>query len=146
MRLAGSPGRTRRFRRCRRSADAAVLMWPDRTDSRYFGTTLGLPPGVPGGGITGVEVGPGSGGVTCILGSMLPPGLITPRDWLSLSLGLSPGADDLPCAAAGSAYASDSSAAIVTTRNALAMSSPPVKTRGAVCLFCRDAEKSAAAV
>jgi hypothetical protein len=61
-----------------------------------------IPPrGAPGGGITSVEVGPGSVGTTCILGSTLPPGLMTPRDLSSLSLGLSFGAGCVPCAADG---------------------------------------------
>src|SRR5262249_28533335 len=83
--------------------------------------TLGLPPGEPGGGMTGVEVGPGSGGVIWILGSILPPGLMTPRDLSSFSLGFSPGgvcAVCAVCAADGAApYTSDNSTPIATRRN-----------------------------
>jgi len=84
----------------------------------YFGTTLGLPPGEPGGGMTGVDVGPGSGGATCILGSILPPGLMTPSDLLSFSLGLSFSAGCVPWAAYGEEpYTSVNSTTNATIRN-----------------------------
>ena len=35
----------------------------------YFGTTFGSPPGLPGGGITGI-LSPCAGGGACIFGSM----------------------------------------------------------------------------
>jgi len=55
---------------------------PDAAD--YFGRTSGLPPGLPGGGITGVL--PASGGVGArISGSMPDGGHNTPSDLASLS-------------------------------------------------------------
>ena len=45
----------------------------------YFGLTAGLPPGMPGGGITGI-VEPVAGGVCLISGSILAGGVITPPD------------------------------------------------------------------
>src|SRR3984885_11472064 len=50
---------------------------------RYFGRTLGLPPGLPGGGITGVL--PVSGVGACICGSTPAGGHNTPSDRASLS-------------------------------------------------------------
>ena len=57
----------------------------------YFGLTLGSPPGVPGGGITGI-LAESSGGLFCIPGSTFSGGLITPPDWFSRSLRLPDGA------------------------------------------------------
>jgi hypothetical protein len=48
-------------------------------DQSYFGNTVGSPPGVPGGGITGIAPRFG-GGFT--LGSAVCGGMITPQDWL----------------------------------------------------------------
>jgi hypothetical protein len=45
----------------------------------YFGLTVGLPPGVPGGGIIGI-VEPLEGGVCLISGSTPVGGVITPPD------------------------------------------------------------------
>ena len=50
----------------------------------YFGCTCGLPPGAPGGGITGVR--PASGVGALISGSTAAGGQITPPDWASLLL------------------------------------------------------------
>jgi hypothetical protein len=49
----------------------------------YFGRTFGSPPGLPGGGITGIL--PVSGAGARIAGSMLDGGHNTPSDWASLS-------------------------------------------------------------
>ena len=51
-----------------------------RSDASYFGFTVGSPPGVPGGGITGVEAVPLSGGGRT-LRSPICGGFITPLDW-----------------------------------------------------------------
>jgi hypothetical protein len=48
-------------------------------DPSYFGFTVGSPPGVPGGGITGVEAVPLSGGART-LRSPICGGFITPLD------------------------------------------------------------------
>jgi hypothetical protein len=45
----------------------------------YFGLTAGLPPGVPGGGITGI-LAPVGGGVCFISRSISAGGAITPPD------------------------------------------------------------------
>ena len=55
----------------------------DRAKGRYFGRTLGSPPGLPGGGITGVL--PASGVGACIEGSTPAGGQRTPSDFASLS-------------------------------------------------------------
>ena len=60
---------------CRQSS-----RWLDARLS-YFGLTAGLPPGVPGGGITGI-VEPLGGGVCFISGSIPVGGVITPPDRL----------------------------------------------------------------
>jgi len=57
-------------------------------DAPYLGTTFGLPPGVPGGGMTGIVRSPGSGGGRWILGSTSFGGAMTPPDRPSRSLGL----------------------------------------------------------
>ena len=51
----------------------------------YFGLTAGLPPGVPGGGITGI-VAPAGGGFCFISGSMPTGGVMTPPDRLKSEL------------------------------------------------------------
>jgi len=51
----------------------------------YFGFTDGSPPGVPGGGITGI-LSPDGGGVCFIWGSTFVGGLMTPPEWLSSEL------------------------------------------------------------
>src|SRR5262245_64829911 len=58
----------------------------------YFGWIVGSPPGLPGGGMTGVFCAPGSGGGTCISGSTLCGGRMTPLERSSCWLGLSFGA------------------------------------------------------
>ena len=59
--------------------------WHRKTPAKrcYFGRTLGLPPGLPGGGITGVL--PASGVGACICGSTPAGGHNTPSDRASLS-------------------------------------------------------------
>jgi hypothetical protein len=52
--------------------------------SRYFGRIVGSPPGLPGGGITGVL--PASGAGACISGSTPAGGHNTPSDLASLSV------------------------------------------------------------
>jgi len=54
------------------------------TCTRHFGWILGSPPGVPGGGITGVLPPPLGG--TEMPGSTPAGGQITPLDWESWSL------------------------------------------------------------
>jgi hypothetical protein len=54
----------------------------------YFGSGPGGPPGIPGGGITGVELGRGTGAGFTISGSTPGGGLITPPLASSLSLRL----------------------------------------------------------
>jgi hypothetical protein len=54
------------------------------TRARHFGWILGSPPGVPGGGITGVLPPPLGG--TEMPGSIPAGGQITPLDWESWSL------------------------------------------------------------
>jgi hypothetical protein len=61
----------------------------------YFGLKLGLPPGLPGGGITGVL--PASGVGARISGSTPAGGHSTPSDFASLSLSGSPA--DVPSGA-----------------------------------------------
>jgi hypothetical protein len=53
---------------------------PPDLDASYFGFTVGSPPGVPGGGITGIEAVPLSGGART-LRSPIRGGFITPLDW-----------------------------------------------------------------
>ena len=54
--------------------------WPlARTPRRYFGLIDGLPPGVPGGGMTGM-LSPEGGGVRFICGSTPGGGVTTPPD------------------------------------------------------------------
>src|SRR5690349_3277817 len=66
-------------------------------EKRYFGLTSGaLPPGVPGGGITGMLCEPGFGVGTCIPGSGLVGGWITPPERESRSLSEPPGCEDVP--------------------------------------------------
>ena|SRR5215213_2155503 len=70
--------------RPRRSSSATVR--------GYFGSTSRLPPGLPGGGITGVVPGSGSGGRAWgISGAMSLGGRITPPVRSSRSLKVSPG-------------------------------------------------------
>jgi hypothetical protein len=54
-------------------------------DLSYLGFTVGLPPGVPGGGITGIFA-PLGGGVCLIPGSIPLGGVITPSDRFSSEL------------------------------------------------------------
>jgi len=56
----------------------------------YFGLTFGSPPGVPGGGMTGI-LPESSGGFLCKPGSTFSGGLITPPEWFSRSLRLPEG-------------------------------------------------------
>ncbi len=58
-------------------------MRPNTSISAYFGRRLGLPPGLPGGGITGVL--PVSGVGARISGSTPAGGHKTPSDFASLS-------------------------------------------------------------
>jgi hypothetical protein len=61
-------------------------------EERYFGLTSGaFPPGVPGGGITGMLCAPGFGVGWCIPGSGSAGGWITPPERESLSLSEPPG-------------------------------------------------------
>jgi hypothetical protein len=53
--------------------------------SRYLGRTVGSPPGLPGGGITGMLPLPVSGVGACIWGSTPEGGHNTPSDCASLS-------------------------------------------------------------
>jgi len=52
---------------------------------RHFGFTEGLPPGVPGGGITGI-LSPDEGGICFIWGSTSAGGLMTPPERLRSEL------------------------------------------------------------
>jgi hypothetical protein len=56
------------------------------TPDRYFGFGPGGPPGIPGGGMTGVELGSGTGAGFTISGSTPGAGLITPPVASNLSL------------------------------------------------------------
>lgn len=56
----------------------------------YFGSTVGLPPGLPGGRITGVVPGFGTGAGADMSGAMPSGGRITPSLRLSFSLKVSP--------------------------------------------------------
>src|SRR5437660_7633393 len=53
-------------------------------EQAYFGRTVGSPPGLPGGGMTGV-LPPVSGAGACISGSTPEGGQSTPSDLASLS-------------------------------------------------------------
>ncbi|EFI52297.1 hypothetical protein AfiDRAFT_0283 [Afipia sp. 1NLS2] len=53
--------------------------------THHFGRTFGLPPGLPGGGITGMELLGGFGVGACISGSTPAGGHSTPSDWASVS-------------------------------------------------------------
>ena len=71
----------------------------------YFGRTLGSPPGLPGGGSTGVR--PSLGASFCISGSIFDGGHMMPSDCANLSLKGSrdcpvvcPGGAPFPCSAA----------------------------------------------
>jgi len=57
----------------------------------YFGCIVGFPPGVPGGGMTGVVPGVGSGTGAAMPGSVPAGGRITPLFRSSCSLSVSPG-------------------------------------------------------
>jgi hypothetical protein len=63
-------------------------LWAVRPERGYFGRTVGSPPGLPGGGITGVL--PVSGVGARISGSTPDGGQITPSDLASLSPSGSP--------------------------------------------------------
>jgi hypothetical protein len=69
-----------------------------RNFGAYFGTTFGSPPGVPGGGMTGIVLLDEVGGLTSILGSTFFGGGMTPPDLSRRSLRLPEfgGADDEP--------------------------------------------------
>ena len=58
---------------------------PPGWGQRYFGLTVGLPPGVPGGGIIGI-LAPVEGGVCFIWGSTSVGGLITSPERLRSEL------------------------------------------------------------
>src|SRR3984885_13381026 len=51
----------------------------------YLGRTLGSPPGLPGGGITGMLPAPALGAGACIWGSTLEGGHSTPSDFANRS-------------------------------------------------------------
>ena len=68
------------------------LFPPEVAASAYFGCTPGSPPGVPGGGMTGVVPGFGSGGLAWGIGAVTSAGgRITPPVRSNRSLKLSPG-------------------------------------------------------
>jgi hypothetical protein len=78
----------------------------DSIGSGYFGFTEGLPPGVPGGGITGI-LSPDEGGICFIWGSTSAGGLMTPPEllppvaggstgWVGCSAGRSAAMADAP--------------------------------------------------
>ena len=58
----------------------------DAAAPAYFGSAPAGPPGVPGGLMTGVEFGFGTGAGLLIPGSTLVDGVITPFEAFSLSL------------------------------------------------------------
>jgi hypothetical protein len=77
----------------RRMVAASAVAYASRskaepTADRYFGSGPGGPPGVPGGGMTGVELGCGTGAGFTISGSTPGAGLITPPLASNLSLRL----------------------------------------------------------
>src|ERR1700722_13734638 len=69
----------------------------------YFASTPGAPPGVPGGGMTGMELGSGTGAVFIMPGSTPGFGLITPplESNFSLRLSLRPDANGAACSFSG---------------------------------------------
>jgi hypothetical protein len=54
-------------------------------ESHHFGRVFGSPPGLPGGGITGIELAGGFGVGACISGSTPGGGHSTPSDLASVS-------------------------------------------------------------
>lgn len=72
-----------------RAGRSAVPVVPSGS-SAYFGLTLWSPPGLPGGGITGVVPGLGAGARVVISGSMPLGGRMTPSVRSSLSLSVPP--------------------------------------------------------
>src|SRR5262252_701389 len=90
-----APVKSSLMKRCSTASDhagslAVRRVSVNRSDMRllpicYFGFTEGLPPGVPGGGITGI-LSPTGGGVCFICGSTSMGGLMTPPERLSSEL------------------------------------------------------------
>jgi hypothetical protein len=80
--LCPSQNRGKEFRR--RDTDRAGKQCP----RNYLGSGPGGPPGVPAGGITGMELGPGTGAGCTICGSTPSAGLMTPPLLSNLSLRL----------------------------------------------------------
>src|SRR5215469_1358286 len=143
-----APVKSSLMKRCSTASDhagslAVRRVSVNRSDMRllpicYFGFTDGSPPGVPGGGITGI-LSPDRGGVCFICGSTSAGGLMTPPERLSSEL-----VDPLAGGSAGAlgcfAPCSSAPAARLIEPQAAMMRSDILRIDASGC--CRDAKQT----